>query len=140
MHVVIFSPTDSFSAEALPMLDPADRVTVVRWAGHESDEPGRIAVGQGTLSARVVAAARGNVLIRTVVRATPLDTGARFWRATRSDSRVRDAVRTADVIVAPERDGGYAAWAWRRLAARKGRELAVVAGYPAARNTIEQSR
>ena len=140
MRVVIFSPTDSYSAEVLPMLDPADRATVVRWAGDGSDEPGRITVGQGTLSARLVAAARGNMLTRTLVRTTPLDTGARFWRATRSDARVRDAVREADLIVAPERDGGYAAWAWRRLAARKGREIAVVAGYPAARNLIGQGR
>jgi len=141
MRVVIFSPTDSYAPESLPTLSESDAVTVVTWKGTTmTDAPNRIAVPQSAWSARLVAMAAGNVLARTLVRATPLDVGARFWRATRSDDRVRDAVRHADLIVAPERDGGYAAWSWRRLAARKGREIDAVSGYPAARTSIERRR
>lgn len=141
MRVVIFSPTDSYSPDSLPALLQTDEVTVVRWDGAGvTDAPNRLSVRQGSGAAKIVAAAAGNVLARTLVRATPLDTGARFWRATRSDARIREVVRRADLIVSPERDGGFAAWSWRRLAARKGREIVAVAGYPAARTAIEQGR
>jgi hypothetical protein len=140
MRIVIFSPTGSYTSESLPTLTDADHVIVVSWAGTGRPSEDRITVPQGAIGARFSAAARGSVLLRTMVRIMPTDTGARFWRATRHVARVRDAVRSADLLVAPERDGGYAAWSWRRVALRHGREVPAVSGYPAARTAIGQLR
>ncbi|MEV7631309.1 hypothetical protein AB0N64_02750 [Microbacterium sp. NPDC089318] len=140
MRIVIFSPTGSYGTDSLPALTDADSVAVVCWdsIGVPSDD--RIAVRQGALAARIVTAAARNLLLRTLVRALPIDSGSRFWRATRSDARVRIAVRAADLLVAPERDGGFAAWSWRRVAARHGREIPAVSGYPAARTAMGRLR
>ncbi|WP_400994010.1 hypothetical protein [Agromyces sp. GXQ0307] len=140
MNVVVFSPTDSYGPDAIPALDGNDTVTIVCWGAATELDDGRIRVAEGALAARLVAAAARNVLARTIVRALPLDTGARFWRATRSHPGITEAVRHADLIVAPERDGGFAAWSWRRLAERKGRRITAVAGYPAARTAIARAR
>lgn len=140
MNLVIFSPADSYGPKALPALGEADTVTVVCWGTPDARTDDRIRVAQRPLPARLVAIASGNVLTRTIVRALPLDTGARFWRATRSDARVEAAVRQADLIVAPERDGAFAAWSWRRVAERRGRRIPAVAGYPAARTAIARDR
>ncbi|MFD1492962.1 hypothetical protein ACFSAT_09575 [Microbacterium wangchenii] len=75
---------------------------------------------------------------RILIRLTPLDAGATFWRATRSTPAARGAIRTADVLVAAERDAGYAAWRWARAARRAGRDLPTVYGYPAARAAVER--
>jgi hypothetical protein len=140
MRIVIFSPTGSYGADSLPALTDADSVTVVSWGSIGAPSDDRVTVRQGALSARIVAAAARNVLLRTLVRALPLDSGSRFWRATRRDARVRNAVRAADLLVAPERDGGFAAWSWRRVAARHGREIPAVSGYPAARTAMGRLR
>lgn len=143
MRVVIFSPTDSYTPTTLPGLTDADVVTVVRWqaeAGVDDSTANRICVRQRSLSATIASVASGNVLTRMFIRVLPFDTGARFWRATRSEPTVVDAVRRADILVAPERDGGFATWSWYRLAARKGHETVAVAGYPAARTAIESAR
>lgn len=140
MRIVIFSPTGSYSSESLPTRADVDEVIVVSWTGTGAPSDERIMVPQGSIGARIAAATRGNVMLRTVARVLPTDSGSRFWRATRRDARVRDAVRGADLIVAPERDGGFAAWSWRRVAARHGREVPAVSGYPAARTAIGQLR
>lgn len=140
MNIVIFSPTDSYSAEAFPGLRSDDQIVVVTWEDPMATAHGRIAVRQPAFGARIFSATRGNVLVRTIVRLLPTDTGARFWRATRGDSRVIDVVRSADLIVAPERDGGFAAWSWQRTAKRHGRKIAAVSGYPAARSVIARQR
>ncbi|OIU86626.1 hypothetical protein [Microbacterium sp. AR7-10] len=140
MRIVIFSPSGSYGPESLPTLTDADEVIVVSWTGTSALSDERIMVPQRTFGARISAATRGNVMLRTLVRVLPTDSGARFWRATRRDPRVRDAVRRADLIVAPERDGGFAAWSWRRVAERRGREIPAVSGYPAARTAIGQLR
>lgn len=135
MKVVIFSPTDSYSAEMLPLTE-ADTVTVVCWMNHGDGGEGRVALPQGRISTRIVAFAARNVVTRTIVRILPLDTGARFWRATRSVARVQEAVHHADLLIAPERDGAFAVWSWRRRLLRKGRDIPAVSGYPAGRTAI----
>lgn len=139
MEIVVFSPADSYSSESLPLTD-ADEVTVICWRTRSDAAERRIAVPEGRTAARIVLAASHNVVARSIVRILPIDTGARFWRATRSDDRVQDAVRHADLLIAPERDGGFAVWSWRRRALRWGRDIPAVSGYPAARAVIEQRR
>lgn len=141
MRVVVFSPSDSYSRDALPSLREGDVATVVRWSDSlPLDDAERITVKRSAWFDRVTAIARRNVIVRMIVRASPLDAGAQFWRATRSDPQVIDAVRRADILVSPERDGGFAAWSWHRRAVKCGRKTVAVAGYPAARAAIERSR
>jgi hypothetical protein len=81
-----------------------------------------------------------HVTLRTLVRVSPFDRGAVFWRAARRSADVAKAAMAADLLVAPERDGAFAAWNALARARRHGRRPLAVSGYPAARAAIERLR
>jgi hypothetical protein len=98
------------------------------------DGPAWISVPRPTgLSGRLISSLSTSALLMEMLRITPLDPGAVFWRVTRRNPRVLAAIASADLIVAPEREGVFAAWQWARRAARRGRNTPAVFGYPAAR-------
>lgn len=51
-----------------------------------------------------------SVALRTLVRVSPLDGGARMARSVRASASAQDALRAAEVVVACDRDSVYAAW------------------------------
>lgn len=137
MHVVVLSPAGVYDAGSLPQLSPDDRVSVVAWRGAQPEGATTVPLTRRNRPVdRMAAAASRSMLGRVLVRLTPLDGGAAFWRATRSDAAARAAIRSADVLVAPERDGAYAAWRWAHAARSAGSRLPAVFGYPAARAVI----
>lgn len=139
MHVVVLSPSGVYDAGSLPQLQEGDYVSVIVWRGVEPDGATTVPLTRRhKLGDKITAAVSGAVAGRVLLRLTPLDSGARFWRATASDATARALIRGADLIVAPERDGAYAAWRWARASRRAGTPLPAVFGYPAARAAIER--
>ena len=51
-----------------------------------------------------------SVVLRTLVRLSPADRGARFARLLRRNARAQRLLLDVDVVVAADRDTGYAAW------------------------------
>lgn len=136
MNLVILAPSSGYDPSNLPDLPKDARVTVVGWDGTGE---GRIGLRQSNgVAKRVRLLASRTMPGRVLVRLTPLDSGATFWRATRRSKNARRVIRSADVLVAAERDAGYAAWRWTQAARRAGDELPTVFGYPAARAVIER--
>ena len=139
MHIVVLAPSAGFDEGSLPGLPDGARVTLI--AGEQAVESHAETVvlpRQGGLAARLRALASRSMPGRVLIRLTPLDAGATFWRATRSAPSARATIRTADVLVAAERDAAYAAWRWARAARQAGRDLPTVYGYPAARAAVER--
>ena len=137
MQILILAPSGRHSPDALPALADTDRVTVVCW--HTPDAEGRddrVTLRQSPSSARLVAALSRSLAGRMLVRVLPLDNGARFWRASVRVPEVRRRVVEADLIIAAERDGGFAAWKWLQHAERAGSTPVAVRGYAAARARI----
>ena len=60
--------------------------------------------------ARIARYLERSVIGRNLKRLSPMDNGRRFARAARKDKRFRDAVASADLIIALERDAILAAW------------------------------
>jgi|GEM_PF-2524069 len=141
MRVVVFSPADTFTESTLPGLSSDDRVVVVCWAGSTEREGVTIVqLRRNKLADSLARTAGRNVLLRTLLRVSPLDPGVVFWRAVRGCEAVLREVGEADLLVAAERDGGYATWKTMRRLARSGRRQAAVSGYPAARAAVERLR
>lgn len=140
MHVVVFSPMDSFTESSIPGLSAEDRVTVVCWASGAAADDRRIVLPRSGAADRMARAASGHVVLRTLLRISPFDPGSVFWRAAKRSPEVARSAMEADILVAPERDGVYAVWNANRRARRGQRRPAAVSGYPAARATIERMR
>ncbi|GAA1777117.1 hypothetical protein [Agromyces lapidis] len=139
MDIVVLAPSGRYSADALPGLAETDRVTVVSWVGAPAVEADEVLeLRQSPRSARVVAVLSRSLAGRMLVRVLPLDGGARFWRASVAAGEVARRIGEADLIIAAERDGGFAAWKWMRNTSRTGAPPAVVRGYAAARARISR--
>jgi len=78
---------------------------------------------------------QGNAVLRMLLRLSPLDRGARFWRAVRKDPRVSGFLAATDLLVAGDRDANFACW---QLARRTG--VVAVSGYPAAERELASRR
>ncbi|WP_417562185.1 hypothetical protein [Microbacterium sp.] len=140
MRVVVFSPADSFTENSLPELTADDVVVVVCWAADPPRGAERIGLRPRPFSDRVARAANVHVVLRTLLRLSPFDKGAVFWRAVRESAEVAEVAMRADLMVAPERDGAFAAWNALARARRQGRHPLAVSGYPAGRAAIERLR
>lgn len=139
MQILIFAPSGRHTPDALPGLADTDRVTVICWDTPDAEGlDDRVTLRQSASSARAVAALSRSLPGRMLVRLLPLDNGARFWRASVRVPEVQRRVLEADLIIAAERDGGFAAWNWLHRAARSGSTPAVVRGYAAARARISR--
>jgi len=138
MHIVVLAPGAGYDQSSLGSLPETARVTVVAWEGKRPDVDTVSLHRPGGLAARVSKAAAKTMPGRVLVRLTPLDPGATFFRATRASAAAREAIRSADVLVAAERDAAYAAWRWAKAAARAEATLSAVYGYPAGRAAVEQ--
>ncbi|WP_203137756.1 hypothetical protein [Microbacterium sp. JZ31] len=110
-RVVLLAPRGVTDEATVAGLGDARRLRLVCWAG--APTAGLTAVQLPRPSKRVwrlhAALGRGP-LGRTLVRLTPADTGALFWRAASRHAEVEAAVHGADLVVAGERDAVYAAW------------------------------
>ncbi|UJP11481.1 hypothetical protein L2X99_08270 [Microbacterium sp. KUDC0406] len=86
----------------------------------------------GRLGDRISALLQGGAAQRMILRASPLDRGARFWRAVRADGRIDPFLHDADLLVAGDRDANYATWQLARRAT-----VPAVAGYAAATKELQ---
>jgi hypothetical protein len=137
MNIVVLAPSGRHSAEDLPGLTDEDSVTVVCWSGPAVPETdGWVTLRQSHRSARLVAALSRTLPGRMLVRVLPLDGGVRFWRASASAAEVERRIGDADMIIAAERDAGFAAWKWLQRGERGGSTTVAVRGYAAARTRI----
>lgn len=85
------------------------------------------------LGDRISLMLQGNAALRMTLRLSPLDRGARFWRAVRRDRRVLPLILDADLLVAADRDANFATW---HLARRTG--IPAVSGYAAAVKDLQE--
>ena len=137
MRVVVLSPAGVFDTGSLPSLADVE-VSVVSWSGANAPDATNVVLpGSTGPRNRVIAVAQRSVIGRVLLRLTPLDPAVVFWRATTASDAARAAIRSADLLVAPERDGIYAAWRWCRIGRRAGTPINAVFGYPAARAALE---
>jgi len=138
MNIVVLAPSGRHSAEVLPGLTAADRVTVVCWQSSRAPQAGDewMKLPQSPRSERLVAVLSRTLVGRMLVRLLPLDSGVRFWRASAATAEVARRISEADMIIAAERDGGFAAWKWLQHAERAGSMPVAVRGYAAARARI----
>ncbi len=130
VEVLVVAPDGVAEIAGLGDLPPGSRVRVASWETAGGDI--RVdAPSGGTLALwrRARSIGRKNAVAGLLVRATPLDDGAVFWRHARRSRAVVDAARRADVIVAADRDGILSAW---RLGRLPGVGAASVLGFPAA--------
>lgn len=88
---------------------------------------------------RILTFARRTALGRNAVRLTPLDPSRRLWRAARRDARLAELVRSADVVVAVDRDAIFTVWKMTR-SRRYGTAWAAVYGASAARFALDAMR
>lgn len=135
-RVVIFAPRGAVASD-LADADPSATIALVRWGDRTEVTPdGTVILAQPVFSSRIVAALSRTLPGRMLVRILPIDTGVRFWRSTRRSAEIAALIRDADLIVAAERDAGFAVWQWhgRAGAAR------AVRGFPAARTWLRQRR
>jgi hypothetical protein len=93
---------------------------------------------RGPLSARIVALAWRSAPGRNLLRISPLDTSRRLWRTARRDQQLRSLVRSADVVVAADRDAIFTVWKMTRKRAY-GTSWAAAFGATAARFALGQS-
>jgi hypothetical protein len=134
VEVLVVAPDGAGDASGLGTLPPGSVVRVVAWSTAEGDIGVDVPSGGAlTLWRRARAIGRKNAVARMLVRATPLDDGAVFWRSARRSRAVLEAARRSDVIVAADRDGVLAAWKLGRL---PGVGAASVLGYPAANAAV----
>lgn len=137
MRVIVFAP-NGIARELLTELESTAQVTVVRWNSGEPASDWTHAIARPPRAQRVVDRLSGSLTGRMIVRMLPLDTGARFWRASRRSSVLTERVLHADLLVAADRDAGFAVWKWMRRSSRA--SPAAVRGIPAARAWLAQRR
>ena len=89
--------------------------------------------GAARVGNRISSALQGNAVLRMILRISPLDAGARFWRALRRDKQVSSFLDGTDLLVAVDRDTNLACW---QLARRTG--FPAVSGLAAARQEISR--
>lgn len=135
-RVVIFAPRGA-DASDLVDADPSATVAVVRWGDRAAvSQDGTVTLAKPVLSSRFVAALSHTLPGRMLVRILPIDTGVRFWRSTRRSAEIAALVGHADLLVAADRDAGFAVWQWHRRADA----ARAVRGFPAARTWLRQRR
>jgi hypothetical protein len=93
----------------------------------------------GPVAGRIEKMAWRSALGRNLVRITPLDRSRRLWRAARRDRALRDLVRSADVVVALDRDAILTVWKLSRMA-RPGETWDAVYGGTAALFALRNRR
>lgn len=117
MRILLLAPSGAF-AETLTTLgladeDSQDQAIVV--FATSTDAPGatqeiRLGTKAEPSSGRVARALNSSVIGRNAKRLSPLDGGRRFARVASQSVAFQDAAKTADVIIALERDSILAAW------------------------------
>ncbi|WP_243224845.1 hypothetical protein [Microbacterium sp. CIAB417] len=138
MNVVVVTTASEPMKEPLGELPDTVRLMHVTWGGREVQNHAALAIAApngplarfGTRLSRVLQ--RGPVL-RMLERVSPLDRGARFWRAVRHDERIPTTLADADLLVAGDRDANLACW---HLARRL--RIAAVSGYAAGTKEVLQ--
>ncbi|GAB2842080.1 hypothetical protein ACFQ0P_01640 [Microbacterium insulae] len=90
------------------------------------------------VAARIVSAAQRSAIGRNLVRISPLDQSRRLWRAVRDDPRIADLIRSADIVVAADRDAVFTVWKMTRTRRFDG-PWAAVFGVAAARYAAARS-
>jgi len=117
MRVIAIMSADH-DAPALAELEAHAEVTRVApsaersSAGRHMLEPLR----SGPLARRIERMAWRSALGRNLLRITPLDRSRRLWRVARRDGGLRDLMRSADVVVALDRDAILTVWKLSRTA------------------------
>jgi hypothetical protein len=132
-RVVVFAPQGVSLENALPDLGASHHVLLVRWCGDPSDDEAIVCLPRGRRAEQWARRLSATLPGRVLARLLPLDAGVRFWQASKRSQKVADGVRRADLLVAAERDAGFAVWRWHR---RTGAAHAV-RGLPAARTWID---
>ncbi|WP_127472827.1 hypothetical protein [Microbacterium sulfonylureivorans] len=83
------------------------------------------------LGDRISGLLQGSAALRMIQRISPLDPGARFWRAVRGDARVAGLIGGADLLIAGDRDANFTCW---QLARRM--DGVAVGGYAAGKKEL----
>lgn len=138
MRVVVFAP-NGIAHATLAELESTAQVTVVRWQNDEPAPEATLGIARPARGKRVVDTLSRTLPGRMLVRILPLDTGARFWSASRGSAVLAERVGHADLLVAAERDAGFAVWNWMRRR-RRASPVAAVRGIPATRAWLARSR
>lgn len=138
MNIVVVTTASALPHEPLGNLPDSARLTYVALAGEACAAEDILVVEQprgigARLTDRIDAMLQAGPAQRMILRASPLDRGARFWRAVRADRRIGSFVVDADLLVAGDRDANYATW----QLARRGTGSAV-AGYAAATKELQR--
>lgn len=137
MNVVVVSATGLIPHEPLgPLSDDVVTRFIVpaRTGGADAALVIPLPKGVGArFGDRVSAMMQGNALLRMLLRASPLDHGARFWRALKRDARLKAFVQDAELLVAADRDANYACWNLARRTA-----VSSVSGYAAAKKELQR--
>ena len=138
MNVVIVTTTGLAVSEALGEVPDGIEVGVIASAraGVSAEEAVVVPLPAGPLAGladRLSRLLQGNAPLRMIQRISPLDPGARFWRAVRREPRVTDAVRGADLLIAADRDANFACWQLARRA-----DVAAVSGYAAGKKELSR--
>lgn len=139
MRIVVLAPSGGFAGSVLPGLPSDAVVSVVALPGttNEGAEVVQVSLPAG-VGERITRVAARSVPGRVLLRLTPLDPGVRYWRSAMKSERARALLARADIVIASERDAGYAAWRWTRAMRRTRPERVAVFGYPAGRAAIER--
>lgn len=141
MNIVLISPAGSVLSNLTETgLTPGgpDSAVVLVWddAPRTVQDADVISVGRppGPLHKRLVPLLVRSALGRNLLRVSPLDGGRRMWRATRRNPAAVEALRTADLIVAVEREAILTGWRSARSLASA--DCDAVYGMPAGRAII----
>ncbi|MGV9769738.1 glycosyltransferase [Microbacterium sp. NPDC003461] len=119
METVLLKPSGVVDAAALAGLADAGTLRLVCWEGAPTAGIETLHVPRRRspqVIVRLLAVMESTPIGRMLVRLTPWDPGATFWRAIARDRAVHAVAAGADMIVAGERDAIFAAWRLRRSA------------------------
>jgi hypothetical protein len=138
MNVVILTTAGAVPQEPLGALPDGVRVGFVTTAADGRGRPDVVVVekqhrARTRIADRISAMLQGGVAQRMILRASPFDRGARFWRAVRGDDRIRTFILDAELLVAGDRDANFATWQLARRAS-----VPAVAGYAAATKELQR--
>lgn len=136
MNVVVVTMAGPASPELLGALPDLVRIKSVTasTATVESLETLVISMPHGLFSRfidRISSQFQRNAVLRMLLRVSPLDRGARFWRALRRDVQVDDFLRDADLLIAGDRDANFTCWQLARRA-----NIVSVSGYAAGKREL----
>lgn len=111
MRVIAIMSHDRESPAVAELASQAEVVCV----GPVSDASGAIdhalaLRAPGPLARRIEEVAWRSAIGRNVIRITPLDRSRRLWRAAKRDRGLQDLVRSADIVVALDRDAVLTVW------------------------------